>query len=63
MLDDVATVRLIARYRKEVTGAVDDAQLHALGDACGTDAASALNGTCSILVERKSYANYWITSL
>jgi hypothetical protein len=30
MLDDVATVQFIARYRKEVTGAVDDALLRAL---------------------------------
>jgi protein Tex len=33
MLDNVATVPFIARYRKEVTGAVDDAQLRAL-DEC-----------------------------
>ena len=32
MLDDVATVQFIARYRKEVTGAVDDAQLGALDE-------------------------------
>jgi protein Tex len=32
MLDDVATVPFIARYRKEVTGAVDDAQLRALAE-------------------------------
>jgi uncharacterized protein len=32
MLDDVATVPFIARYCKEVTGAVDDAQLLALAE-------------------------------
>jgi transcriptional accessory protein Tex/SPT6 len=32
MLDDVATVPFNARYRKEVTGAVDDAQLRALDE-------------------------------
>jgi uncharacterized protein len=32
MLDDVATVRFIPRYRKEVTGAVDDALLRALDE-------------------------------
>jgi transcriptional accessory protein Tex/SPT6 len=31
-IDDVATVPFIARYRKEVTGAVDDAQLGALDE-------------------------------
>jgi hypothetical protein len=32
MLDDVATVPFIARYRKEVTGAVEDAQLRVLDE-------------------------------
>jgi Tex-like protein N-terminal domain len=32
MLDDVATVQFIARYRKEVTGAVDDEPLRALDE-------------------------------
>jgi len=33
--DDVATVPFIARYRKEVTGAVDDAHCAPSMNACG----------------------------
>ena len=35
LLDEGATVPFIARYRKEVTGGLDDSQLRALQDRLG----------------------------
>ena len=36
LLDGGSTVPFIARYRKEVTGALDDAQLRTLEEGCAT---------------------------
>src|SRR5207248_3142108 len=60
LLDGGATVPFIARYRKEATGALDDAQLRTLEERLRylrelderPDATAALDGARAILVER-----------